>query len=474
MSSRTIRRLCFFLMICFGMTPALSLAAEQECNSYGQREVTPAVVTGAPQQHLRMRTYYSEDDINQDSTSLSGYLITGDEVDLVDTCAGEALVRFHGPKRISVGWVDESRIRVAGSSHSTLPQNAAQLCRAAQDTLNRGKALALPPSIKMGETLGDAVVKRLNLESERVEDAYRIVVDGRPMVAVVVNSGGTAYSLTVYVLSGDLRTRLSPADRDGRDVLNDGHLWSLGVMEDVVLIGGQPMVRSRRGSDKEGVYLSLIGRDGDIIPTCAVTPRLLKKPKIKWSANDRVCHALVAGQQQPVPIHPPAAGETLAFQVVPEGYQRNKLTRSEDADAGFQTLNFHNNGRASDVQYTLRRTGIVDVDNSGTPSRVGLVSFHDGNSTAGDGSYEDMAIFPVYLDNHGTAQLSAPANKALADALPHGMSDGRLVTVDGATYLELTAHNQEHPSEVWKITPGGAHPVCQFKLTGVVVAPLSS
>lgn len=465
-------------ILCLGVLPALCRSEQPQCLptwiAAGQRTITPSEVTGAPKERLELRSHHPEDSRKaEQSKADNGYLLTGDKVDSVTTCDGFTFVRFHGPKRVSTGWVEEARIRATGPALGTLPSNATSLCKAAEDTLSRDTQLASPPTT----ALDDGVLSVVHLErgwNGSPTRAAHVSVDGRPMVAIVVDSGGTSHDTSVYVLSSDLKHLLSPADRDDRDVENHGDdSWGFGVSEELVTVLGRPMVLSWDSGDGDApAHLSLIDRDGDIVPTCEIKMEVRKEREIASSTEDGVCHAILAGRQVPVPMHSPLSGESLVLSNVPKKY-RSEPDSVASMAAPDTTLHYHNNERASEVKFSLVSTGTVDLDNSGNSRRVGLVSFFDGDSTASDGTYRDIQALPVYLDKHGVADLSADANHKLADALPHGMRAGRLVTLDGATYLELSYEENRPSSEVWKINPGGALKVCEFNLMREVVRPIA-
>jgi hypothetical protein len=475
MKRMTALRIVGSLVLCLGFLPALVRAERPPCLptsiAAGQRTVTPAEVIGASQERLTLGGHHPEDTRGfEQSQPDNGYLITGDKVDLITTCDGYAYVRFHGSKRVSTGWVQETRIKTIGPAHSTLPSNAVALCKAAEDIRNRGEPLVSPPTV----ALDDKVLESVHLEqgwNASPAQVAHVVVDGRRLATVVVDSGGTSHDTSVYVLSDDLKNLLSPADRDDRDVENQGaDTWGFGVSEDMVTVLGQPMVGSEDRRDAQApAYLSIIDRDGDIVPTCEMANEALKVREIVSSTDDSTCHATLAGRQLPLPMHKPLPAESLMLGTVPTEYS----SESDNGAPSHVTLHYHNSERASEVTYSLASTGIADLDNSGKQRHIGLVFFSDGDSTAGDGTYSDTQVVPVYLDKSGAADPSANANQKMAAALPHGMRDGRLITLDGAPYLELSPEQNGRSSEVWKIDPNGAHKVCGFKLTHEVVRPIS-
>lgn len=369
-----------------------------------------------------------------------------------------------------VGWVEAPRVKMAGSAHETLPPDASMLCQAAETTLNAGQKLNTPPETLLGT---DDALTRVHLgpyANASSPEVTHIVVNGRRMAAVAVDEGGTSHDTIVYVFSDDLKSLLSPADRDD-DIENNGdHLWDFGLSEDVVTVLGRPMVRSRyRPYGARPIYLSIINREGHTVPTCEINKEPLEKRTIGWSANNGVCRAILAGKQIPVPMHPPTTGESLVMRNVPAQYSFGGL-----ADSTAFELNYHDNGQAADVMYTLQTTGIADLDNSGKSQKVGLVGFWEGNSSAGDGTFSESQIFPVYLNKSGVADLSSEANRKLAAALPQdGTSGGKLVMLDGTTYLELSPNRHGPNSLVFKIDSTGVHQVCWFKLTHEVARTIS-
>ncbi|MGH8233399.1 MAG: hypothetical protein ACREPU_04295 [Rhodanobacteraceae bacterium] len=436
--------------------------------------MTPAEVTGEPREHLVLRGHHPNDiRPYEQSQPDHGYLITGNKVDVVTSCEGFDYVRFHGPKRVSTGWVDAARVKATGPAHGTLPRDAATLCRSAEKTLNAGQLLSVPSESQLDDKVIDRILPsqwQRGSNGSPTQVAH-VVVDGKLLAAIVVDSGGTSHDTSVYVLSGNLKILLSPPDRDDRDIQNYGaDDWGFGVSEDVVTVLGQPMVRSTgRPYGKWPVYLSIIDRDGDIVPTCEIKKEPLKERVITWNTDSRVCHAMLAGQQIPVPMHPPVPGESLELEKVPTRFStyggRIRSTATE--------LNYHDTERAASVRYTLLATGIVDLDNSGQTRRVGIVAFWTGDSSAGDGTYTDSEIFPAYLDKNGVADLSTDANRQLAGALPHGMGNGKLVILDGTTYLELSPDRKRPSNDVWKFNSKGADEICRFKLTHEVVRPIA-
>lgn len=466
-------RVIAFSTLCAGLWPAAGHSAPQCLSTWiapGQRTVTPAEVTGTSQEKLVLLGHHPKDGNNYgNSLPDNGYVLTGDKVDLVTTCEGYAYVRFHGAKRVSTGWVDASRLQTTGPAYLPMPAHAAALCHAAEETLNRGEQLQ-----HLGATAMDPkVLEALHLDpgwNASPAQVAHMTVEGRSLAATSIDSGGTCHSTTVYVLSGDLKSKLSPADRDDRDVENQGSdSWAFGVSEDLVNVLGQPMVMSSDVGSST-FHLSVIDKNGDIVPTCQGDLVDLQQRRIIASHDDDVCHAMLAGQQTPVVLQSPTSGHSLSLKQQPDSFVAAAV---HDSSHAATQLRFHDNARAAEVEYTLNATGDADLDNSGKPRQIGLVSFFEGDSSAGCGDYSDTQVVPVYLDEQGRADPSSVANQGLASALPHGMEDGRLVTYAGKTYLELSPKLHGPSSSVWTIDAKGPSEVCSYQLKHYVVRPIS-
>jgi hypothetical protein len=462
-----------FSVLCAGLWPTQARAQDSSCSrswiAPGQRTVTPAEVTGAPTQHLTLRGHHPEnDDPYARSSPDDGYLLTGDKVDLVTTCDGYAYVRFHGKGRVSTGWVEASRIQATGSPYLPLPPNAAALCHAAEATLNRDGRLQ-----PMGSIPAPSLLRALHMDEDLNASPSRVShfdVDGRPLAATSIDSGGTCHSSSVFVLSGDLKTRLSPPDRDSRDIENQGNdAWGFGISEELVTVLGQPMVLSYR--NPSSFHLSAIDRNGDIVPTCTGGMATLDQRELLSSTDDHVCHAMLADRQTPVAMQPPGPGEVLSMAQLPAGF-RSQPPGYDRGDSP-TTKDFRDDYYAAVASYTLQATGNIGTGGRSEPRRMGIVSFTEGDSTAGCGTFSRARILPVYLDAQGRADPSSVLNRKLADALPEGMSEGKLATYEGSTYLELSRKKGEAPSEVWKLDAQGPRKVCSFKLFHMVVRPIS-
>jgi hypothetical protein len=471
-----LRTMMLLLVACCSIWPVASYAGAPQCANIpvgaGQLMVTTAAVTGKAADHLVLLGHHPADnDIFRLKIPSDGYVLTGDKVDVVANCDGYDFVRFHGAKRVSVGWVDASRIKPTGSLHVPLPTNAAELCKAAADTLNRGEDLQRMQTTEMPASAVAALNLDTSLNSSPPSFA-RMTINGRSLAATSIDSGGSCHSSEVTVLSGDLKSRLSPTDRDQRDIENDGggDNWGFGLNEDLVVVLGQPMVLGHTVSSNE-FSLSVITKDGDIVPTCSGGPVPLNKRQLISGSDENVCHAILDGRQTPIVLKAPTRAQSLSLAKLPQDFE---ATSELDDNKSRMVLSLRDDAHASEVEYTLKATGKTDIDNSGRLRSIGMVSFFDGNSTAGCGAFSDTQFFLVYLDDQGRADPSDAINKKLVDGLPHGMDDGKLVDFAGKTYIELIPNNSSLSSEVWAVRQTSLKQMCSFKLTQFVVRPVTA
>jgi hypothetical protein len=472
MHQSTTRLMAIFILLASLALFSLSCEAQQapDCAfpwiAPGQRTLTPAEVTGPPSEHLQLHGHHPKDTttLHQDIPD-DGYLITGDKVDLVTVCAGYAYVRFHGVKRLSTGWVEQSRIQAIGKPYVSLPPDVAKLCKAAEDTLNKDHGNGSLKQLPLSDLPND-VIDRLHIEGTPGGVAH-VEVGERHFALASINTGGTCESSTSVALTDDLTARLSPSDIDDRNIRNTGqNLWSFGITETLVEVLGQPMILSTGTRNDTSFYLSAVDKYGDIVPACS-GERVTLKPQIQTSTNDRVCEALLPDQLAHIPMSAPTAGEKLVLSKVDSDF-----TTPGNAPDSSTSLSFHDGARAADATYTLEKAGLVDIDNSGHPRRVGLVSLVEGGSSAGCGDYSENDISLVYIDDNGVADPAAPLNKPF-ESIGQGMSGASFVKYDGKTYIKLDP-SVDDPIQVWLLDQGGLHETCTFQVRHYQISPISN
>jgi hypothetical protein len=422
-----------------------------------QRTVTPAVVIGAPAEHLALKAHNPAKDEVFYFPADDGYVIAGDPVDLVTRCGNLSYVRFHGKQKVSTGWVETSRLNTTGSPYVPLPAGAPELCKAAQDMLDAGDGtIEAVPTVHVT----DAVAKKLDIGQDAnasLPAVARVTSGGHRMAVALIDSGGTAHSMEAMVFTPGMEARLSPPDMESRRIQNDGaNAWAYGMNESLVMVRGQPMIFDE-WRDQTNITFAAIDSSGDIMPTCSGSRVPTPHPIIQAGFDGAMCRALLASGAA-ASMGPPSASESIFLAKVPEYFEPLIV---DGQPSGTQ---FRNRGRASEVSYGLVATGNVDLDGSGHTRRVGLVSYFDGDSTAGDGAYQESWFLPVYLDAQGRADPGSVENQALAKGLPtDGMQGGRLVTYQDAAYLELSPGEDDRITEIWKFEAKGPRKVCGFR-----------
>lgn len=465
-----------FLVATWVIVPCFAVAAQDApaCLSYwvapGQVTVTPARITGASKEKIELRSPHpkSTEQAWWRVAQRQAYLLPGDQVDLVTHCAGYSYVRFHGRERVSTGWVKSSDVRVAGAPHVPLPANAAALCHAAEETLNRDHGARWLPLLAT-TPLADDVAMRLRLTGHGQSRVAQVTVDGRALALIDEDVGGTCRASEVSVFSGDLASRLSPPDSLDRNPENDGgEHWDFGTMQELVQVGRQPMVATYN-LDRSRFFLSAIDRNGDMQVTCEGRLRDLSRRRIESSSDDAVCQAFLSGAETPVAMHAPGPGESLALSSPSSEWALRTDPRSKNT-----VLFFHSKGLAPDVSLVLARTGVADLDNSGHARKIGIVYYEANGSSAGCGDYSEHRVEPVFLDAHGVADPSLPGNRSMGDALPEGMSGMKLARLADATYVELSPSQSGPASEIWRIDRTGARRICRFQLQDYRVEPITA
>ena len=425
----------------------------------GQRTVTPAVVIGAPAEHLALKGANPAGEQVFDAPPDDGYVITGDRVDVVTRCGNLTYVRFHGKHKVSTGWAETSRLHVTGSPYVPLPPGAPELCKAAQDMLDAGDGTieAVPTA-----PITDAIAKKLGIgqyPNASLPAVASVTSGGRRMAVALIDGGGTAHSMEAMVFTTGMEARLSPPDMESRRIQNNGeNAWDFSLSESLVMVRGQPMIFDE-WRDQTNITFAAIDASGDVVPACSGARVPTPQPVIEPGFDGAMCRALLASDPTESLMGPPSAGESMFLAKVPEAFEPGYLDVKPSA-----ALHFRNREEASEVSYYLVATGNVDLYGSGHTRRVGLVSYFDGDSTAGDGGYQESWFLPVYLDAQGRADPGTPENQALAHGLPaDGMRGGRLVTYQNAAYLELTPGEDDRITEIWKFEARGPRKVCGFR-----------
>ena len=213
-----------------------------------------------------------------------------------------------------------------------------------------------------------------------------------------------------------------------------------------------------RASARDGThFLSVIDKDGDIVPTCEVATEAMAQRNISMEANAGICHAFKANLEKLIPTHDPHQDESIA--------------PLNDKDKRLLLLNSEDNGAGGGTRYTLRQTALADLDNSGHARPIGIVHYeYTSGAGCGSGNTQDV---PVFLDAHGKVDLHSSTTKTMFNELTTHIETAHLAQSGGVTYIELSSEKDGPAEQVWKMDTAGAHKVCQFQMTHFVVKPIT-
>ncbi|GLQ98103.1 hypothetical protein [Dyella mobilis] len=470
-----VRLAVVLLLIVSGALPRVVLAADSnDCASQSQfappgtLHITKAKIAGAATE--RVSLYGQVPAAGADNTT-SGYVLGGDAVDHVYDCGDYAYVRFHGKTRTTTGWVSRNRVTLLGTPYVPLPEGAEALCAGVQDAVNAKHAAGwtnldvLPSSqIPEGGFNVDADPE-LSQGNGTVPSFTPFDIGNRHVAAIDYSDGGTCPSESIYIWSGDLKRRLSPADVVSRDPVRlhyGGEDWAMDLGEHIVSIKGRPMMLSSgTGGDFE---LSAIDETGDMQLVCHGRDVALRKQTVISGSDTALCDAVAAHSLKPIAMQAvtPANGKALL-----------RTDQIKDVPGHF----------------TLSQTGMADLDNSGTKRPVGIVT-HQWDFGGGCGSDATLQL-PVLLDQAGRADPSGKTFQADYKSLlgePGDIQWGsrtrsiRLIEFQGATYVEVVnldltdAKNvADAPVEsVWKLTRTDAKQMCTLQTHHYVVSTPSN
>jgi hypothetical protein len=478
MRTLSIRACWCVLMVLAALYPHMSHAADTPPScavdyvAYGQGQLTPAVVTGSANSHLSLHQRHPLNDAiiyQPDIKPGSTYLISGDKVEIAARCGGYTYVRYESKKNVSLGWVDNSRIRTTGKPYEQPTIGDDAICRAATEVMDKHQWVQLPL-----RPIDPAVAAKANLDSygSRATSLARISIDGRILTAVLVEDGGTEESNYVDIWAGNMSKHLSQYDRPTSDPIS---IESNGPNEGLVEVLGVPMIYQYAPDNPDKSYLSSIDKDGYVQPRCAGGPKRLAKPHIVFSTPNVTCNSFIDGLAVDVSMSPPTPAEGLSISRPPSGLEAEPA-RGPDS--------FRDSKDAVDVVYKLLSTGEADLDNSGHGRRIGIVSY-EASSTAGDG-WNGFIAAPIFLDAKGKADPTSPENKILFDgmvdivktddSIPAGPATfSKVVRVDGKTYIEVSKKRAANPvDQVWRVDSSKPQKVCQYQSSRYEFSPFPS
>lgn len=420
-------------------------AEESESGPPASLALTKGEITGKSLERVAMTKSVPRQ--GGDQTGV-GYLVSGDQVEFVSACRGFSYVRYHGKDRTTTGWIDSSRLKLQGNPMIPLPANAGQLCSLVESEVNGGelkevKSRAIPEGAIPDE--GDPMSRPLNY--------VPVNVQGRPLSVVQLSEGGSCYSILAELRTADLKRVLSPDDAESRDPIrlsDRGNAWAMGLEEDVVMVNGQPLIRSRRRG--EDFDLSSIDKTGDTRLVCHARLRPVSGKPVVVEGDRALCDSLAA-TAEPVVLQPAEGHFTV--------HEKQSL------DASLEAVNW----------------GLVDLDNTGRERRVGIVNY---NYSSGGGCGLDFQLqFPLILNEGSVSadQAEAAFHALYSDEDDRSRSPDRLlvrvVRHGGQTYVEVLDAGLIPDDEVahaplqsvWKFAPSGPKKICEYRTSHYEVTP---
>lgn len=432
--------------------PLTSKAGDSDCGDRvppGVISVVPAKVVGAANEHLVLTEKATHvHGLPFDRGKTLGYLITGDKVEVIESCDGYTYVHFHGKSKVSYGWVDSNRIESTGKPYLPLPANAAAICDAAETQLNASSDGTLE---KMhSSSIEENLVARLQDEDGRPLKVTNLTVGGRAVKGITFDTGGTCESTGVEIWNSSITERLSPADVDERSPINNGSNGALsGFDEDIVQVAGRPMLYTHQ-SGLVGV-LSLIGKDGDVQPTCKVDSVFRTQPLIKKGAANLVCASLAQGKAHLVDLHEDSG---VDVKLGKEQLDPNNWVAGAGGVSGYEVL----------------AVGDADLQNTGHLRKIARM--HETYSSgAGCGSEGDHEFF-AFVGKDNLVDLGSQDNESFI--YDNGDDHGAAVAkVDGKTYIVLSRYDHAHPTAVWLNESGEDTLICDFESTRYRVTPIN-
>ena len=124
---------------------------------------------------------------------------------------------------------------------------------------------------------------------------------------------------------------------------------------------------------------------------------------------------MLSNKQTEIPMAAPTGQEKLVLSKLDSSFT---LSNNPDINQSPTSLAFNDRSRAAQATYTLKKTALIDIDNSGHARRVGFVSFEDGDSSAGCGDFSERDTTPVYIDDRGVADPRDGICAAPTSSLP--------------------------------------------------------
>ena len=320
------------------------------------------------------------------------------------------------------------------------------VCKAALDLLNNNglfrkafaNLLVAPEAIVRpgvdGTLPGGSLTDNVRETLEGMDGPFQIFnasIHGQPVKVVSYRDGGVqSWNDIVTVWSGDFQRLLT-------DTL---HSEELDFTQNLVSYKGTTLLTEERHSSGN---LTLCGFDAHLTEHSLCTLVVIKTEgaeRVESATDQAVCEAATRGEVEDVGLDD-IATYGLAFASIKRSSETSEQVPEDTVE--------------------IVSVGAVDLDNDGTPERVGLAVWEPSQTAA---MSEPIHMeWPIKLAKDGTPAPHAPLNLA---AYGHvGSNDAtRVFRFHGVTYVEhrWRPGNSQHSHEIWTFTPSGQERVCKF------------
>ena len=441
-----------------------------ECASHPTQPSSLEVVLGFPGQPIYVYSSHPRlcGATAGQSCTRARSVMSGTRLNAGADCDGWTYVAVEGHKKVATGWVASRRLTTDLTAVDLLSRRAAPapsapaeagvatqpvpvassppVCKVALSLLNKKgafrKAFAnllvepgttVTPDIDGALPQGsvpDNVREALGTPAASIS-IFSASIHGQPVKVIPYRDGGVhLWNDIVTVWSGDFQRLLT-------DTL---HPEELDFTQELVSYKGRVLLTEERHSSGD---MTLYGFDAHLNEHSLCTLEVVKTEgpeRLKSTTDSAVCEAAKRGEVDDVGLDD-VATYGLTFTSIKRSAQTTEQLPQDTVE--------------------IVSIGSVDLDNDGTPERVGLAIWEPQRTAS---MPEPIHIeWPIKLAHDGTPAPHAWLNFA---AYKHAGSDDatRVFRFRGITYVEhrWRADSSQHSHEIWKFTRSGQKRVCEF------------
>ncbi|MES1195487.1 MAG: hypothetical protein ABUL58_00895, partial [Steroidobacter sp.] len=368
------------------------------------------------------------------------YVISGDELNVSESCGDWSFVEYKGKRKTTSGWVISdsvpSNLKEPATEYAeSIPMSKVSVCREVEEKLNS----ALQSGNDAITGLPSALTNPSPLSKDNTQisaadsTVFDVNIQGNKLKAVAYDSRGTCTLSYLELWYPDFKKRI-PIGGSNADM---EQAWAEGDSL-VSLQRNTYFVHNVRGKN---FSLARFNEDLSTSKLCSISEYPAHKQVATFVADAAVCDAVLAGHINGVP---------LAEVESPEFSGDSKDEKNDDPFAyrrGWQVVS----------------RGNLDIDNDGKVDDVGMVAWSEA-SGAGCG-HEYAVTQPIKLNPDGTADRNSQFNKLVFKTIDKSDFGARVFQFKGKTYVEyLSGDNADELPfhEVWKYSPESAEKICSY------------